>query len=108
MTPQAVMSTVQDVMMTPRQGDIPDVLQKKIAALKRRVPGKVMQSVIVELCAVRAMGRIELSKILKRSLVTIDRLVASLIGKELDYLYPMMVHHPRQAYVALNKRKGTS
>ncbi len=108
MTPRAVMSTAQDVMITPRQGDIPDVLQKKIAALKRRVPGKVMQSVIVELCAVRAMGRIELSKILKRSTVTIDRLTAPLIGKELDYLYPMMVHHPRQAYVALDKRKGTS
>ena len=107
-TPRAVMSTVQDVMMTPRQVDIPDVLQKKIAAFKRRVSGKVMQSVIVELCAVRAMGRIELSTILKRSLVTIDRLVAPLIGKELDYLYPMMIHHPRQAYVALDKRKGTS
>ena len=108
MTPRAVMSTVQDVMMAPQQGDIPDVLQKRIAALKRRVPSKVMQSLIVELCAVRAMGRIELSKILKRSLVTIDRLVAPLIGKELDYLYPMMIHHPRQAYVALDKRKGTS
>ncbi len=89
--------------MTPRQGDILDVLPKKVPALKRRVPGKVMQLVIVELCAVRAMGRIELSKILKRSLVTIDRLVAPLIGKELDYLYPMMVHHPRQAYVAMGK-----
>ena len=105
MTPQAVMSTARGVMMTPRQGDIPDVLQKKIAALKRRVPGKVMQSVIVELCAVRAMGRIELSKILKRSPVTIDRLVAPLIGKELDYLYPMMPHHPRQAYVALDRHQ---
>ena len=104
-TPQAVMSTARGVMMTPRQGDIPDVLQKKIAALKRRVPGKVMQSVIVELCAVRAMGRIELSKILKRSPVTIDRLVAPLIGKELDYLYPMMPHHPRQAYVALDRHQ---
>ena len=99
------MSTAQDVMMTPRQGDMPDVLQKKIAALKRRVPGKVMQSVIVELCAVRAMGRIELSKILKRSPVTIDRLVAPLVGKELDYLYPMMPHHPRRAYVALDRRE---
>ena len=106
MTPRAVMSTVQDVMMAPRQRDIPEVLQKKIAALKRRVPGKVMQSVIVELCAVRAMGRIELSKILKRSLVTIDRLVAPLIGKKLDYLYPMMVHHPRQAYVASGKMRN--
>ena len=105
MTPQAVMSTARGVMMTPRQGDIPDVLQKKIAALKRRVPGKVMQSVIVELCAVRAMGRIELSKILKRSPVTIDRLVAPLIGKELDYLYPMMPHHPRQAYVVLDRHQ---
>ena len=99
------MSTARGVMMTPRQGDFPDVLLKRIAALKRRVPGKVMQSVIVELCAVRAMGRIELSKILKRSPVTIDRLVAPLIGKELDYLYPMMPHHPRQAYVALDRHQ---
>lgn len=105
MTPQTVMSTARSVMMTPRQGDIPDVLLKRIAALKRRVSGKVMQSVIVELCAVRAMGRIELSKILKRSPVTIDRLVVPLIGKELDYLYPMMPHHPRQAYVALDRHQ---
>ena len=37
---------------------------------------------------------------------TIARLIAPLVGKELDYLYPMTVHHPRPAYVA--KRKGSA
>ena len=26
--------------------------------------------------------------------------IAKLLKKRLDYLYPMMVHHPAQAYVA--------
>lgn len=46
------------------------------------------------------MGRMELANILNRSVVTVDRIVTPLVGKRLDYLYPMMIHHPNQAYVA--------
>lgn len=49
------------------------------------------------------MGKDDLMKILKRKERTIKKLVTPLLGKELDYLYPMMVHHPRQAYVAKKK-----
>ena len=49
------------------------------------------------------MGREDLMRILNRKDRTIQRIVTPLLGKELDYLYPMMVHHPRQAYVAKKK-----
>lgn len=42
----------------------------------------------------------ELMRYLKRGGTTIDSYTSEMINKELDYLYPMMVHHPRQAYVA--------
>ena len=59
-----------------------------------------LQEIIVELCRLCPMGKNDLMKILDRKERTIKRLVTSLLGKELDYLYPMMPHHPRQAYVA--------
>ena len=37
---------------------------------------------------------------LKRGEATINRSVSKLLNRRLDYLYPMMVHHPVQAYVA--------
>ena len=49
------------------------------------------------------MGKDDLMRILKRKERTIKKLVTPLLGKELDYLYPMMVHHPRQAYIAKKK-----
>ena len=51
------------------------------------------------------MTREELMLHLKRGSTTIDNYIALMIGKELDYLYPMMPHHPRQAYVALDRHQ---
>ena len=40
---------------------------------------------------------------LKRGGTTIDTYISEMIGKELDYLYPMMPHHPRWACVTLKR-----
>lgn len=51
------------------------------------------------------MSKDDLMQILARKERTIKKLVTPLLGKELDYLYPMMPHHPRQAYVALDRHQ---
>ena len=47
------------------------------------------------------MSKEELAAYLKRSVATVDKYAALMMGKELCFRYPMMPHHPRQAYVAL-------
>ena len=86
---------------------IPNALEERIGKLGRHVKSEILQGVIVELCKVRPMSKDDLIQILGRKERTIKKLVTPLLGKELDYLYPMMIHHPRQAYVASGKRKGT-
>ena len=36
-----------------------------------------------------------------KSEATIRHIATSLLGKRLSYLYPEVIHHPNQAYVAL-------
>ncbi len=87
---------------------IPLALEEKIGGLGHHVKAEILHDIIVELCKVRPMSKDDLMQILGRKERTIKKLVTPLLGKELDYLYPMMVHHPRQAYVASGKRKGTA
>ena len=74
--------------------------RKTLAKLKGKAPAEVLSCLIVRLCSCCPMTNEMLQAYLKRGKVTINKLVAPLIGKRIDYLYPMMVHHPRQAYVA--------
>ena len=62
-----------------------------------------MEDLILRLCEVRPMGREERMRHLKRGGTTIDTYISEMIGKELDYLYPMMPHHPRWACVTLKR-----
>ncbi len=94
--PRAVTGTVRAVTGTALPQDIIDELAK----LKRRSTPQKMKDLILRLCEVRPMSREELMRYLKRGGTTIDTYTSEMINKELDYLYPMMVHHPRQAYVA--------
>ena len=87
---------------------IPLTLEEKIGGLGRHVKAEILRDIIVELCRVRPMSKDDLMQIIGRKERTIKKLVTPLLGKELDYLYPMMVHHPRQAYVASGKGKGTA
>ena len=99
----------RDIAPVPRDIEsleLPHLLKEKINTLNRHVKVEQLQEIIVELCRLCPMGKNDLMKILDRKERTIKRLVTPLLGKELDYLYPMMPHHPRQAYVA--KKIGTT
>ena len=68
-----------------------------------------MKDLVLRLCEVRPMTRDDLMFYLKRGSTTIDNYIALMLGKELDYLYPMMIHHPSQAYVPLGfHHEGTA
>ena len=87
-----------DIAPVPRDIEsleLPHLLKEKINTLNRHVKVEQLQEIIVELCRLCPMGKNDLMKILDRKERTIKRLVTSLLGKELDYLYPMMPHHPR-------------
>ena len=104
-------------LMSPPQGlisphlpeDMPIPLVERIKTFPRRVRNEAtLLSIIVDVCSWKAQTNESLAQMLNRSPKYVKKFIAKHIGKELDYLYPMMVHHPRQAYVALDKRKGTS
>ena len=116
-TAQTVTGTAQDVTMTPLAVNttplaanttppaantipLPRELEEDLAKLKGKAPAEVLSCLIVRLCSCCPMTNEMLQAYLKRGKVTINKLVAPLIGKRIDYLYPMMPHHPRQAYVA--------
>ena len=103
-TPQAVIGTPQVVTGVPPNENItslPEALLKELGELKQRIPPQKMKDLVLRLCEVRPMTRDDLMLYLKRGSTTIDNYIALMLGKELDYLYPMMIHHPRQAYVPL-------
>ena len=103
-TPQAVTGTPQTVTGAPPNENItslPEALLKELGELKQRTPPQKMKDLVLRLCEVRPMTRDDLMFYLKRGSTTIDNYISLMLGKELDYLYPMMIHHPRQAYVPL-------
>jgi ATP-dependent DNA helicase RecG len=96
---QGVMSHAQDKNATT----LPQELIDELTKLKGRESVKVLSGLIVSLCSCGPMTKGKLQYHLKRGKKTIDRVIKPLLGKQIDYLYPMMVRHPNQAYVA----KGT-
>ena len=111
-TPQAVTGTPQTVTGAPPNENItslPEALLKELGELKQRTPPQKMKDLVLRLCEVRPMTRDDLMLHLKRGSTTIDNYISLMLGKELDYLYPMMIHHPRQAYVPLGfHHEGTA
>ena len=80
---------------------IPKDLESGFAALGRKAPRERVVELMVRLCSCRAMTKEDLMKYLNRSEATIRHIATSLLGKRLSYLYPEVIHHPNQAYVAL-------
>ena len=80
---------------------LPKDLESDLAALGRKVPRERVVELMVRLCSCRAMTKEDLMKYLNRSEATIRHIATSLLGKRLSYLYPEVIHHPNQAYVAL-------
>ena len=82
---------------------LPKDLKEDLAKLKGKAPAEVLSCLIVRLCSCCPMTNEMLQTYLNRRKVTINKLVAPLIGKRIDYRFPMMPHHPNQAYVALKR-----
>ena len=100
-TPQGHISQPHGLISQPPDGDMPIALAERLKVFPRRTKGDgELLSIIVDLCAWRPQTSESLAQMLRRSPEYIRKFAARHIGKELDYLYPMMVHHPRQAYVA--------
>ena len=76
-------------------------LVSDLAALGRKAPRERVVELMVRLCSCRAMTKDDLVKYLKRSDATVKHIAASLVGTRLSYLYPEVIHHPNQAYVAM-------
>ena len=107
--PRGLISPPQGLISPPLPEDLPSTLVERIKTFPRRVRNEAaLLSIIVDVCSWKAQTNESLAQMLNRSPEYIKKFIAKHIGKELDYLYPMMVHHPRQAYVALDKRKRTS
>ena len=103
-TPRAANTTPRAANTTPRAANttpLPKDLEEDLSKLKGKASAEILSCLIVRLCSCRPMTNEMLQTYLKRGKVTINKLVAPLIGKQIDYLFPMMVHHPDQAYVAL-------
>ena len=80
---------------------LPKDLVSDLAALGRKAPRERVVELMVRLCSCRAMTKDDLVKYLKRSDATVKHIAASLVGTRLSYLYPEVIHHPNQAYIAL-------
>ena len=104
-TPPQDQTTPPQVQTTAPQGQttapLPEDLSSDLAALGRKAPRERVEELIVRLCSYRAMTKDDLMKYLKRSEATIRHIATSLLGKRLAYLYPEVIHHPNQAYIAL-------
>ena len=95
--PQAQTTAPQAQITAP----LPEDLVSDLAALGRKAPQERIVELMVRLCSCRAMTKDDLMKYLKRSEATIRHIATSLLGKRLAYLYPEVIHHPNQAYIAL-------
>ena len=104
-TAPRVQTTAPRVQTTALQSQttapIPKDLESGLAALGRKAPRERVVELMVRLCSCRAMTKEDLMKYLNRSEATIRHIATSLLGKRLSYLYPEVIHHPNQAYVAL-------
>ena len=80
---------------------LPKDLESDLVALGRKAPRERVVELMVRLCSCRAMTKEDLMKYLNRSEATIRHIATSLLGKRLSYLYPEVIHHPNQAYVAM-------
>ncbi len=80
--------------------ELPDEIRENIDSLGVR-PGKRIRPVIVELCAWRELSATEIGEILGRSdlsAIKRDHLRPMVEERLLEYKFPDMVKHPKQAY----------
>lgn len=99
---EGLISQPQGLISQPLSEDMPIHLIERIKTFPRRARDEAaLLSIIVDVCSWKAQTNESLAQMLHRSPEYIKKFITKHIGKELNYLYPMMVHHPRQAYAAM-------
>ena len=102
-TPEGLISQPQVLVSLRKRAllNMPEALRSRLDSLPKRVPDlDLLHDLIVDLCAWQPLSNGQLAQLLNRNVGYVKKVVLPLVGKRLDYLYPMMVHHPNQAYVA--------
>ena len=80
--------------------ELPSVLAERVSALGQR-PGEKIRPIILELCRWRDLSATQLAEILGRpdsKALKRDHLGPMVEAKQLEYTYPDMERHPKQAY----------
>jgi ATP-dependent DNA helicase RecG len=102
--PQELSAPPQELSASPQELSAPpQELLDRIAQLNQREHdvGKI-KAIIKDLCAIRAMKAVEIASYLNKGDDYIKRkyLTVMIQEGELIYLYPEMINHPEQAYLA--------
>ena len=81
--------------------DFPIELQNELRTLGKRCPRADLEALILRLCACRPLTRQNLAALLHRDESNLKKLVLKPLveTRQLNYLYPEMVKHPKQAYI---------
>ena len=108
-TPQATVKTPQATVQTPQAvaemppavaADFSLELQNDLLSLGKHCRREKLNALILKLCAQRPLTRQNLAALLHRDESNLKKLLKTLVGnRQLRYLYPEMVKHPKQAYV---------
>ncbi|QDG50208.1 hypothetical protein FIV42_05530 [Persicimonas caeni] len=87
---------------------LPEELRVQVESVRSRAPVEQMQSLVRDLCELRALRPLELAALLDRgtSRVTSAYLRPLVDAGKLERTHPETPHHPDQAYVAVNENSG--
>jgi ATP-dependent DNA helicase RecG len=108
--PQEISAPPQEISAPPQvlsapvneRSTLPKELLERIEQLNQREHDiEKVKSIILEMCAIRAMKAIEIAGHLNKGEGYVKRkhLSAMIAEKKLKYLHPDMINHPEQAYI---------
>lgn len=82
--------------------NIPSELKERIAQFGERIPKKILEETIVELCRFHSFSGEELAKILGRTESHIkNKILPELLASHrISFVFPEMINHPNQKYTA--------
>lgn len=82
--------------------DLPTGLRVRLQGMRRRVEPHVMEALIIDLCSWKPLSAEELASLLDKTTnyISSKYLYKMVREKKLKHLYPEMVKHPRQKYLA--------
>lgn len=113
-SPQDLSAPVAEISAPPQDlsapateiSTLPKEIIERIEQLNQREhDSEKVKNIILDLCAIRAMKAIEISRYLNKGEGYVKRKYLSdmIAEKKLKYLHPEMVNHPEQAYLTNNQ-----